>query len=205
MDTPKTRSLIQPAIRLAILVAILTGCVSLAASPAMAQGLGSFAVGGNYNYVHSNGPPGGCGCFSLNGGSGWVSIGLPLHLAAVGDFGVQHASDINGSGIDLTLTSYTFGLRYNIGGFERVHPFAEALVGGAHASGSFAATNVTVSGTSNSFAALAGGGLDVDLGSHFGMRLIEADYYSTQFPNGVNDHQNNYRIAAGIYFRFGAH
>ncbi len=187
--------------RLAAIIAILLASAALTVAPAFAQDSPGFAVGGNYNYVHANAPPGGCGCFSLNGGNGWVSFGLTHHLAAIGDVAGQYASNINGSGINLTLISYVFGARYTFLSEGRIHPFGQALVGGAHASASFSGTST--SGSSNSFAVIAGGGVDVDLTEHVGVRVIEADYYSTQFSNSTNDHQNNLRIAAGIYFRFG--
>jgi len=191
-------------VRLAAVITILLGCASLGAAPAFAQDSPTFAAGANYNFVRSNAPPGSCGCFNMNGGSGWFSIGLPYHFSAVADVGVQHAGNINGSGVDLTLTSYVFGPRYDLLNSERVHPFGEALVGGAHASGSFSSSSLSASGSANSFAAVAGGGLDFDLTEHIGVRAFEADYFFTKFANGSNDHQNNLRIAAGIYFRFGS-
>jgi len=47
------------------------------------------------------------------------------------------------------------------------------------------------------------GGLDIGLTRHIALRVFEADYYLTRFDNGVNDHQNNLRIAAGVIIRFG--
>ena len=38
---------------------------------------------------------------------------------------------------------------------------------------------------------------------HFAVRALEADYYRTQFSNGLNDRQNNLRLSAGVIFRFG--
>ena len=49
----------------------------------------------------------------------------------------------------------------------------------------------------------AGGGLDISLTRRIALRALEADYYLTRFDNGVNDHQNNLRIAAGVIVRFG--
>jgi outer membrane immunogenic protein len=195
-DTTHMRSIV----RFALLIAILMGCASLGAAPALAQ---EFAAGASYNFVHSNAPPGSCGCFNMNGGSGWVSVGEFHHFSAVADVGVQYAGNINGSGVNLTLTSYVFGPRYNFLDSGRLHPFAEALVGGSHASGSFSSSSISASGSANAFAALAGGGIDFDVTEHIGVRAIEANYFFTKYDNGTNDHQNNLRIAAGIYFRFG--
>jgi hypothetical protein len=49
----------------------------------------------------------------------------------------------------------------------------------------------------------AGGGLDIGLTRHIAVRAFEADYYLTRFDNGVNDHQNNLRIDAGVVIRLG--
>ena len=95
-------------------------------------GLARLRRGGNYDYVHANAPPGGCGCFSLNGGNGWVSFGLTHHLAAIGDV-AGHTPQHQCSGINLTLISYVFGARYTCLSEGRIHPFGQALVGGAHA------------------------------------------------------------------------
>ena len=50
---------------------------------------------------------------------------------------------------------------------------------------------------------IAGGGLDIAITRHFAVRALEADYYRTQFSNGLNDRQNNLRLSAGVIFRFG--
>lgn len=174
-------------------------------------------VGLDYNYVHANGPPGGCGCFSMNGGNGWVGLRLTNSFSAVGEFSAQHAGNIDNTGEDLTLFSYLFGPRFTLRKSERILPFGQVLVGGAHSTGTFepspgvgaglrsfspAAVSGGGSGSFNAFAMVAGGGLDLKVSRHFGIRAFEADYYFTHFPNGVNDHQNNLRIAAGIIFRF---
>lgn len=173
---------------------------TFATLPARAQ---SFEVGGGYSYVRANLPPDGCGCFSLNGGSGWVGIGLTRHFAIVGEVAAQHGSNIAGTNGDLTLTSYLFGPRYTVHRFERVKPFGQFLVGGAHASGSEAPGTSGLPGSPNAFALTAGGGLDVSLSKHFSLRMIQADYYFTHFGNGVNDRQNNLRIGAGLVFHIG--
>jgi outer membrane immunogenic protein len=171
-------------------------------SAALAQ-TGALEAGVDYNYVRTNAPTGDCGCFSLQGGNGWASFNFTRHLAIVGEVAAQHASDISGSGADLTLTSYLFGPRYTLIHAGRFKPFAQLLLGGAHASGSLAPGNSGLSGSANSFALVAGGGLDVGLTRHIALRLFEADYYLTRFDNGTNDHQNNLRIAAGLLLRFG--
>ena len=175
----------------------------MAPRPAVAQSGSRVEAGIDYNYVRTNAPTGGCGCFAMNGGSGWVAINFSHSLGVVGEIASQHASNISNSGADLTLTSYLAGPRYTWGHVRHVAPFAQLLLGGAHASGSLAPGSSGLPGSANSFAMTAGGGLDIGLTRHIALRVFEADYYLTRFENGVNDHQNNLRIAAGVIFRFG--
>lgn len=185
--------------RAALLAVMLVACL-LAANPAGAQS--AFDVGAGYSYVHTNAPAGDCGCFSMNGGNGWLGFHLGHGVAIVGEVAVQHAGNIANTGADLTLTSFLAGPRYTVDAFGRLQPFAQVLLGGAHASGGLSPSNSGY-GSSNSFAAIAGGGLEVWLNERIALRAIEADYYYTGFNNGANDRQNNLRIGAGLVIRFG--
>jgi len=49
----------------------------------------------------------------------------------------------------------------------------------------------------------AGGGIDVKLSKHFSIRPVQAEYFLTKIPDGLNNPQNNFRFSAGIVFRFG--
>jgi outer membrane immunogenic protein len=177
---------------------------SIFAAGASAQSASLLEAGINYNYARTNAAPGACGCISLQGGSGWVGYSFKPSLAVVGEVASQHASNISPFAADLTLTSYMGGIRYKRGPRRGVSPFAQVLLGGAHASGSMAPGKSGIAGSPNAFAMAAGGGLDLRLSRHFAVRLIQADYYYTRLANGVNDHQNNLRIAAGLLLRFGS-
>lgn len=183
-------------------VAFLLLAAAVGSRPAVAQSHFFVDAGVAYNYVHSNAPAGNCGCFSLNGGSGWVGFNLTRSVGIVGEIASQHASGINGTGADLTLTSFLAGPRYTWTRTGRFAPFAQVLLGGAHAGGSLAPGGV-LPGSSNAFAMTAAGGLDITITRRIGVRAFQADYYLTHFDNGTNDHQNNLRIAAGVIFRFG--
>lgn len=158
-----------------------------------------------YNFVRSNAPPDQCGCFSMNGGS--ISIEQPLgasHLAAVVDAAAVHGSGISSSGYDLTLFSFTSGLRYRPLLRPRWNPFGQVLIGVANASGTLVEGNTPAANDSPlNFASVVGGGLDYRLHGRWSLRLIDADYLLTRSSNGVNDHQNNLRLGAGIVFHFG--
>jgi outer membrane immunogenic protein len=170
---------------------------------AWAQGGSRLEVGADYNYVRSNAPAGGCGCFALNGGNAWLAFNFSRSLGVVGEVASQAASNVSGSGADLTLTSFLAGPRYTRPVAGRFAPFAQALVGEAHAGGTLAPGSSGLPGSANAFAMILGGGLDIGLTRRIALRAFEADYYLTRFDNGGNDHQNNLRIVAGVVMRFG--
>ena len=180
----------------------IAGMMLFAAAAGAQEDHPPLEVGVDYNYVRANGPPGGCSCFSMNGGNIWAAYSFTRSFSAVGEFSGQHAGNINATGKDLTLYSYLFGLRYTLRSSDRWLPFAQVLVGGAHSSGTYEPALSGASGSYNSFALVAGGGLDIDVTHHIGIRAFETDYYLTHFPNGVNGRQNNLRISAGFIFRF---
>jgi peptidoglycan-associated lipoprotein len=121
-------------------------------------------------------------------------------FSAVAEAGAVTASNVNSSGRDLTLSSYLVGGRYSLRA-ARFTPYAQLLVGAAHASGSLAPGQFGLSSTA--FAMAAGGGLDLNLHSHLALRVFQADYLLTLLPNQTNDHQNNFRFSTGVVFHFG--
>lgn len=187
----------------AVAFLLALGFTSMISRQAVAQSGSLMDVGVNYNYVRTNLPAGGCGCFALNGGSGWVAFNFVRSFGIVGEVASQHASNISNSGADLTLTSYLAGPRYTFARARHFATFTQVLLGGAHASGSLAPGNSGLAGSAHAFALTAGGGLDIGITRHIALRAFEADYYLTRFDNGANDHQNNLRLAAGLIVRFG--
>ena len=139
----------------------------------------------------------------MNGGSGWFGYNFERSLALVGEAGSERASNIDGTPADLTLTSFLGGPRYSLHRSNRIVPFAQLLLGGAHATGALTPGASGAAGSANSFAMTAGGGVEVKLASHVALRVFQADYYLARFDNGVNNQQNNFQISAGIVFRFG--
>ena len=188
-----------------IFAAVLVGGALALASPAMAQEGFSGDAAVTYQWVHTNAGPGQCGCFGLNGGSISGSWNVRGPWAVVADFSSQTATGAPTMGSSLTLTSGLAGARFElprlrrtwIHGAHRVQPFAQILVGAAHAGGGAAGLG---DGT-NRFAARAGGGLDVPVTRRFSVRG-EVDYFATTFANTVNDHQNNLLIGAGVVYHW---
>lgn len=161
---------------------------------AVAQDTPKAEIFGGYSYLRANpglGAPG----INLNGGSGSVAFNPTKIIGVVGDFGVYHAGNIYNSGVSGNVFSYLFGPRLSYRR-DRITPFAQALFGGAHASGG--------SSSNNSFAMALGGGIDVKATDHIAIRLIQAEYVLTRFNIvGLATDQNNVRISAGVVFRFG--
>src|SRR5271157_5987077 len=60
-----------------------------------------------YNWAHSNAPPGGCGCFNLNGAG--LQLALPVGKKGfnlAGDFAIVHQPDAVTAGNSLTLSTF---------------------------------------------------------------------------------------------------
>ncbi|MGD0735572.1 MAG: hypothetical protein ABR976_10515 [Terracidiphilus sp.] len=160
----------------------------------------------DYTYLRSNAPPGGCGCFNMNGGS--ASFAWPVRsgrVAIVGDLTIDGSSaPISSNNFNLTLSTFTVGPRY----LAPVHhfpiqPFGQVLFGAAHASGSLVKGKTPAYTDATATIALnLGGGADFRVNRTFSIRLAEADYLLTTFNNGVNNHQNNTRISSGLVIHF---
>jgi outer membrane immunogenic protein len=177
------------------------------AVPGIAQSLkpAAWEVAVGYNFVHTNAPPTGCGCFSLNGGTASVVRQFNPSVGLAGEFDGVTNSKVDVAGHSLTLLTVLAGPRYRlVSSRGRLVPFAQILVGGAHASGGLYAASGSSSGSANAFAASMGGGVDVALNPRLSLRLVQAEYLLTLLPNAVNSRQNNFNLSTGIVIRFGA-
>jgi outer membrane immunogenic protein len=173
------------------------------ASTAVAQDTYNGDAAAAYHWVRTNAGPGECGCFGTNGGgiSGSWNVKGPWSIVA--DFSSEHTGSAPPIGNSLTLFSYLAGARYKIPqpwleGNHKPQPFAQILIGGAHAGGGEAG----VADGTNRFVTRIGGGVDVPVSAHFSVRVIQIDYYLTTFANATNDHQNNLLIGAGVVYRW---
>jgi hypothetical protein len=150
---------------------------------------------GGYAFARLDG--GGGAVTNLNGALGSFGWNVKPWLQIVAD---SSYSVVTTNGTKNVLYGNHYGPRYFRRGHNRwgLTPFAEALVGGSHAT-------TTVSGSSiyntsdNGFSIKVGGGLDIHPSRHIDIRLFDADYYRTSF--GTNLHQNNYWISTGIVLR----
>lgn len=131
---------------------------------------------------------------TLNGGSGAVAFNVNQWLGVVGDFGVYDGSlGIPG----LIGETYTVGPRLSYRKWSRLTPFAQVLIGGAHAN----TTNGGFLGARNAFAigAGVGGDLGLDRAGKFALRgQIEGlNFHTDDINTGA------LRLSTGIVFRIG--
>src|SRR5579875_1311057 len=186
-------------------IAIVFGAIAATAqqnSPAFpATTSGDYDVALGYNYIRANAPPGGCNCFSMNGGFIAGDFNLNNWFGITGKFTMGHAGDISKLGQDLTLSTFTAGPRFTYR-LNRISVFGDVLVGGARGSGSYFPTSSGSSTSASSFAYSAGGGIDLPLSGRTGLRLVNAEYLHTGLQNGADNSQNQLEIGAGVIFRF---
>ena len=155
-----------------------------------------------YSYLRANAPPGQCGCFNMNGGSGAFAALLGHGISAVAHVGGYFQNNVVSSGRSLTMETFLFGPRYSYRHSKKWTPFAQFLAGGAHGSGTLYGT-ATTSGSANGFSMSAGGGLDWRASRHVSVRLFQAEYLMTRLPNAVNNNQNDLRLTFGVVLHFG--
>jgi peptidoglycan-associated lipoprotein len=204
MRVPKPNS--APAFCLLFLLTASSAAPLLAQTQAQAKSTAalqpqSIELAFGYTYLHSNMPPAGCGCFPLSGGSMQLAIPLPrpgFFVAA--DYTIVSQNNAIKPGNSLTIGALSLGAQYRPPHLRSpLQPFGQLLVGGAQASGSVVAPpNPGAGNASLAFAGTAGGGLDLRVGDRVSVRLAQADYLLTTFDNGSNNHQNNFRLTAGI-------
>lgn len=154
---------------------------------------------GGYDYVRfnvntrvSDVPP--TETFNGNGGGGQLEYNPNNWLGIVGDLGGYCVTNPTSHG---EAFSYLFGPRVNLRR-DRVTRFAQVLLGGLLAS-----DGIGHLGPENHFAMTAGGGIDSQLAKHIALRVVQAEYFMTKFPEGLNNRQSNFRFGTGIVFRFG--
>jgi hypothetical protein len=195
-------------IRLGLALGMLLALVPVAAqSSAPANITPRVEVALGYTYVRARTVVAAGSCFNMNGGSVSAAVGVNQWLSLVGDFGGYYTGNARNSGDSLSVFPFIFGPRFSYRRSQRFTPFAQGLFGGGHAGGTLY-TRTFRQGSAppsarNAFAMALGGGLDVNISRHFAVRAFQADWFFTEFPNGVTNHQHNFRLTAGVVLRFG--
>ena len=146
--------------------------------------------------------------FILPGGSvdaAWNFGGKAKGLGLVIDLNGESKSNIK-PGVNLTQFSVLGGARYTFH-LAQKNPHAVDLYGQILGGGVFASNSLFpgLSGTTtsaNSSAIQLGGGANIRLTHGIALRLLEADFVSTNLPNSTNNRQYDVRFSNGVVFRF---
>jgi hypothetical protein len=85
---------------------------------------------------------------------------------------------------------------------HRTSIFGEALFGGTYAYDSIFPAADGAKDRTNVFTMQVGGGLDMEVGKRFGIRLPEIHYVQSHLPNAGSNTQNDVRLAAGVSYHF---
>lgn len=201
-----------------IRVVILAGACLLAGATVWAQKAPSADapprvstdLGITYDAEHGELAPGDCGCFWLQGGGADVAVTFWKGFGIAAGLTGQAASNNIAPGVDLNKISFLGGPRYtytawgSAGEKPRFQIYGQGLLGEAHAFGGVFPTPSGVVSSANSFAIQAGGGVNIFLTRHLGVRVVEASYVRNELPNNANSVQNDLLLGAGLVYHFGA-
>src|SRR5579885_3505404 len=139
-----------------------------------------YELAGMYDYLnYKPGDP--FNAFNSHGGTGSFAYNATNYLGLIGELGGYHFQrNVGGNQISGGLTSYLFGPRLNLRRFDHFVPFAEFLIGGAHAG-----SQLTGDQGANSFALATGGGVDIVLTKYVAWRFAQIDYFMTNFAGAA--------------------
>jgi outer membrane immunogenic protein len=161
------------------------------------------AISIGYLAMIGNAPPGTCGCFLLNGGSGEALIHVWKNVAAVADVSGNRTSLVPQSQQGLSLVTYMGGPRYSFHPARRFTLYGQFLVGGAHGFDSYFPRNDgQPTGAANSLAYAPGGGIEIGIKDWLSWQAVKGEYVATRLPNDFSEHQNNLRLGSGVVIRF---
>jgi hypothetical protein len=160
--------------------------------PDRIEAFGGYAFSQYYVYSLYSGP---WRRMNFNGWDASAAFKLAPHIAAEADFAGLYSSTTHN-----TLRTYMGGPHISTD-LGRVTVYGHLLFGGLNASG-FTAPSAT------SFALALGGGADIWLNRHIGVRPIQFDYLhnrndaAAQTGTAGSGSGNNFRITSGIVVRF---
>lgn len=173
--------------------------VLLASIFTMGQDSEKGSIFGGYQYVSA-----GTQNFQRQSMNGWdADAALNFHkaFALVADVsGVYRGNFLGFNGLTAHIYNVLFGPRIYIP-LGKAAPFAEATFG-------FARTGLTRNGINNTntnFGLAVGGGMDVNVSQHFGIRLFKISYMLDRTPLnflGITNNLNNIRLATGVKLRW---
>ncbi len=169
-----------------IVVACVLGMFAVSAMAAESENYPKAEFFGGYQYSHLEGG------VNANGFDFSATGNFNNYFGITADLGSAFTTQ---SGVSIHNYTYTFGPQIALRANKAYTPFVHALIGGDHASASFAG----VSGTSNGFAMLAGGGADFNFNRYMAFRGA-ADWMLVH-NNGTSS-SKNMRLLMGVVFRY---
>jgi hypothetical protein len=178
----------------------LLGAVPLAKAQ---EGPSKFDLYGGYYYARINvnaSVPGMApsATYIGKGGGGQLEYNAKHWLGVVADLSGFYATSAGNGAFAGAFLTYLLGPRLNFR-HGKFTPFVQTLFGGVRTTDGIAQST----GTENNFAMTAGGGIDFKASRQVSVRPIQAEYFMTKIPDGLNNRQDNLRIGAGIALRLG--
>lgn len=163
------------------------GILALLALPAMAADYPKAEVFGGYQYTRLEGG------LNANGFNFAVTGNFSDWFGITGDIGAGYKTQ---DGVSFNNYTYTFGPVISLRANKGWTPFAHALIGGDHASAGIGG----VSASSNGYAIMAGGGLDLNFSPRLAFRAVQADWLLLHNDGGTSS--KNARISTGVVLKF---
>jgi len=140
--------------------------------------------------------------FVLSGGSIQVHGQFWRGLGVVGDISGDHVSKMGHSTVGLDMVSSTFGPRYTWRlANQRYSLYGQMLAGEANGFNSVFPHRTGWTSDEFGIALKGGGGVNVKLTNRTSLRLFEANWVHTQFPNSTSNVQNSLQLGAGIIIK----
>jgi hypothetical protein len=156
-----------------------------------------------YSGMISNAPPGQCGCFLMNGGSGEALFQVWKNFAAVVQLTGDHAGSVPQSQQPFSLVTTMAGPRYSTLLPKRVTVYGQFLAGRAHGFDTyFPRSDAQPNNSADSIALAVGGGVEIGVKDWLSIRPVAAEFLSTRLPNDLNGYQRNVRFSSGLVVRF---
>ncbi|HLG14001.1 MAG TPA: hypothetical protein VJH03_05645 [Blastocatellia bacterium] len=192
---------------------LFVGLLATLPATMMAQETPKAEVFGGYSSLRVDG--GG----NLHGWNASVAANLNRWFGIATDFSGHYGSEsarasLPGVGffrVDADANSHSFaaGPVFSYRKNEGITPFAHVLIGvarvhvraSADVSVPGGTEHVELSASDTGFVAVFGGGLDVKLSKRLALRTVQADYALSRLGGFT---QNNFRLSAGLVFRFGS-
>jgi hypothetical protein len=156
------------------------------------------AVSYKFSYANTTSPY----QFWQNGGSVELHGQFWKGLGVVGRVDVLHNSNMQHTGIGLDLVTAAAGPRYTLNpGKGRFSYYGEVLGGNSKGLNSKFPVDSGFVDNADSAAFLLGGGVNYHVKRWLSMRLCDAHWMRTDFPNATTGNQNTLVAGAGVVFR----